>query len=730
MHSNSVRPPPPPPQVVRSKKKLETRARTTVEHDEATILGGPKELLSLCETELASGPSDLRAARLHYEIAWFYETQTKEVSRATEHYLAATERDPESIRSLQGARRCLQALGRFPEAASTLVQEIELTRNACDRARLFYEHGRLLEDNIDAPEDAKQAYLKGLMFEPSNENLLKAVESWQRRFGEWAALEKTYERMDTVLDGDPKHQAALLAERARIAEHDAKDPTRAAELYEAALELNPDVSGAFIALRRLHHASGRWRDLVRLLDREVRVCDLPENRTAIMLEQSRYLEEKLGDLSRAVNSAERARVESPSHLGALRRLTTLYAKLGRHSDLVGILEELTTHRIPEAKTSLPLQIARTYEGPLSDTSKARTWYETALQHNPGLQAATAALSSIYRNSKSWTALIDMESAIVNSDSATVLERARSHASIAGVSEFELNRKDEAIEHHRSAVALFPGFEPSFSALCRLLATSAQFRALIELYEQEIDRSEGSENRISYLFRIGLLYEDRLNDPNAASHCYARVLRIKQDHRGAMQSMARSSASAQDWQTHVKALDLEAAIEEQITRKVRLETRAAEVTYEKLNDVHGALGRLVAIRRAAPKDELVLNLLGTLLYETGRWRDFLEVRGAQRELVEPGQAWVKLSLEMAAASERLVENERALELYLEALTVSPANTEGLRCTTRLLEAKGAFEQLAKVFEQQRSVTTAECGRVELSLQLGRIWEEHLSDKKTA
>src|SRR5439155_9491924 len=56
------------------------------EPGEPTLSPESRAVIATCETELATGPDPLRAARLHYEIARAYETASGWLEDAAKHY--------------------------------------------------------------------------------------------------------------------------------------------------------------------------------------------------------------------------------------------------------------------------------------------------------------------------------------------------------------------------------------------------------------------------------------------------------------------------------------------------------------------------------------------------------------------------------------------------------------------------------------------------------------------
>ncbi len=116
--------------------------------------------------------------------------------------------------------------------------------------------------------DAREAYAAAVELEPSNLTFLKSLERVDHAAESWDALDHTLEREANASTQDPKLRAALVAERARLAEVRNNDSQAATELFESALTFDQHAPGALFALKRLHTSHRRWRDLAEVLRRE------------------------------------------------------------------------------------------------------------------------------------------------------------------------------------------------------------------------------------------------------------------------------------------------------------------------------------------------------------------------------------------------------------------------------------------------------------------------------
>src|SRR5690606_9402875 len=117
-------------------------------------------------------------------------------------------------------------------------------------------------------------------------------------------------------------------------------------------------------------------------------------------------------------------------------------------------------------------------------------------------------------------------------------RAAAHARVAEILEAHLGLMDQAIEHHTRALSLLSGYPPSFKALTRLFAEAGRWRELVDLYARAVEETAERERAITYLLKMGAIYEDALQEHAQAAHVYRRVLQLEPKHLGAIHALQR------------------------------------------------------------------------------------------------------------------------------------------------------------------------------------------------
>ena len=697
--------------------------------DRNPVIDATNELIAACEAELAIEEDPLRAARLHCELGLTFEEALADLDSAAEHYHEALARAPEHLPSLRGARRVLTRLGRHREALSHYDGEARLIADPKRKALLLYDKGVVLESHLGDAGAARLTYATALDLDRNNPTLLKALERCHAAADDRAELDRIYEQMPNVISDDVHHRAALLIRRARFLAEDRRDEK--IELYETALRLDPSALGAIESLKRLYHQARSWQKLVSTLEREaVLTCDDSLRAHALYRIGATNADQR-HNRAEALAAFEQALEVAPKDRLTLEDVARLYEASEDHEPLARVLATMV-EGASEAGERIALlhKLGQLYDSHLDNEDRAIRCYRAALKFEPTYIPGLQALGKIYQRNQSWVPLVEMHLAEASgSDDAN--RRAAAHARIAEVYEVHLQQPAEAGEHHARALALVPGYPASFKALTRLYRAAGQFRELIELYERAIDKAPSTAHKITWLFEIGALWEDSLDDSLQAAHAYRRILAVDGDSLRALHALQRASERAGRHQELVDALELEADKTDDVDQIVGLLHRAATVLDDQLGDRDAALVRFRKVLELNPTFVPALASLGRIYYRDGRWDDLLSMYLREFDVTPQGPAALALLFRMGELCEqRLGRNDEAVDYYRQAAVMDPTHRPALRALVRMLEDSQSWARLPDIFELELSGLKAPATRAATLYRLGVVHEDRLGNPDQA
>ncbi|MBN1944203.1 MAG: tetratricopeptide repeat protein [Bradymonadales bacterium] len=685
------------------------------------------ELVAHLQAELAANPKAQRAARLHYELARLLEVALDDIQGALKHYQRAFELAPEHLPTIRGARRTLTRLKDFRKVLPLFDAEVRNTAEVGRKAALLFAKGRLLEDQIGSRKDAREAYLGALELDPDNLSILRALE--QNEIGErnWEELARTYDRLAGSLSADPRHRAALLVRRAQLLEARLNNLDLAAEVYEAALGLDRSTPGAVAGLKRIYATRRRWRELVRILEQEAALISDPELRAIEIYRAALLQDRQLSNREQAIEALQEAHRLAPTNLEVLEELVRLLERAERHEELRLRVEHLLTlKKDPLERLELTCRLGQLCEERLKDGSAAEHWYRTALEVDPGYIPALQAIERLYNSRGAWSELIDVFLAEAQASSKNPERQATAHYRIALLYEDRLSDVEQAIVHYSRALAFSPGFAAPFSALTRLFAQLGRHRDLIDLYQHAVEQASQAEQAIAYLFKIGALYEDFLNEPVQAAHVYRTILERDPKRLGAIHALQRAWDRAGRYRELVDAIELELEQAKDKNLIVELLYRAGSVLLDNLVDRERALVKLRRALEMKPGHLPTLKNLGRIYYHLGRWEDLLDTYRRELEVFTDPSTRVRLLYKMGELSEvRLGKSFQAVDFYRQAVEIDSMYRPALSALRRLLEQQERWDELNDLAEKEMEQLPDPVDRAALLYRVGVIAEERLN-----
>jgi len=670
-----------------------------------------------------------RLGRVHYEIGRIYELIQGDLDEASRHYGRALASLPDALPVIVAARRVMIARGEYGNALELFDRELQQTRDVSQRAALSFMKGRLLEDHLRQPLEARKAYAAAVELAGSDAVVLEAQARVDTALQAWRAVSEDYGRLANAVAEDTRLRAALVVRRARLAEVHAHDAEEAAQLYEAALALDPEAPGALDALKRLHHERRRWRELIAVLEREVGQSRDASTRMMALYRIGLAQAERLGNRDEGIAAFERAAAEVPGATFVLEALARLYEQAQAYPELCSTLRRLAG-ATTDARQRLGYlhRIGDLSRDALGDADAALAAYEAALAIDPTYVPALRALSLLYAARGQWPELVKMHEAEVEATVDTP-RRAAAHARAAMILE-RLEQRTEAIAHHEHALALDPELGESFRALVRLYTRTGEHHKLIELYERVLDRVD-IERRIEYLFNIADIYNGALRQPERAIEVHRRILALRPKHIGAVHAMQRVAENANLFPALVDALELEAQIVRDNKDVVALLYRAGAVLHEDMGAPHEAIVRCRKVLELDGHHRPTLASLGRIYYAAGQWEELVEIYRLELDVTAESSAKVALLHKMGELyAGALAQTERAVACFRQALALDPRHGPSTHQLARILREQGDWAALVRLSEDaiQHASTPADAALA--AYRTGEIYEEFLGEKEAA
>lgn len=235
-------------------------------------------LAELYEHELEHLSFSGRKWRHHFRVAELYESKLGDWDRALDHYRATLDARPHYLPALKAVARLLGQLERWTDLVDLFLASVDEAPSRRQKLYLLDRAAEVAERRLDRPDIAIGAWEELLELGEDHPRVFSALGRLYTETGRWSdLLALNLEEIERVEDDD--EAAALYLRNAEICETHLGDEERAVEFYRRALTLLPAYLPALEGLGRLYAKTGRWEEIVRMTERELReMKDGPEAR--------------------------------------------------------------------------------------------------------------------------------------------------------------------------------------------------------------------------------------------------------------------------------------------------------------------------------------------------------------------------------------------------------------------------------------------------------------------
>ncbi len=535
----------------------------------------------------------------------------------------------------------------------------------------------------------------------------------------WDELLALYDKALGVTRAEKKRQK-LLGEASDLAKDFADQPDRAADYLQQLLELDPDNEKHQSSLERLLERRERWDELIALWRDQIPRRPTEEARAA-RARIAKISLEKLDAPERAVAELRELVEENPSHreaceqleriLGlktapaevrreALSLLRKTYEIVERPEDVVRVLETALEFVSGDDARALRREVGSRL-AILGRDTEAMAQYATLLREAPGDSDAKRQLRNLAKRSERR----DLHAEALLAAAADATDPTQQVALLLEAATL----KHSALGDVAGAIALYQqvleseGAEPT-EAL-RAAQRLDQLLAEAERHEERLAVLESlSALEQSPSFRRQVLGEAarlaaRLGDAERALGCWRQILEASPDDLEALDASIELLARQERHAELVTSLRRRAAAAVSPHQRRADWVRVARVQATHLEDVPAAIATWLEIRETCGEDSEVVGELDQLLTQAGRSDELAEILGGAvaRELGDTATRIVRLADVSASA---LGDDQRAAELYRQALVLNPADAAAREGMARLLEggeAHLAAEALWRAFE---------------------------------
>ncbi|MCG5055911.1 MAG: tetratricopeptide repeat protein [Myxococcales bacterium] len=353
--------------------------------------------------ELESSPEARK--RLAVGLAYIFERELGQPSKAAEAYESLLGDHPDDAETLAALDRLYEALGRWESLAEILETRIALATTE-ERLILIKRRARVLEERLGNP-DAAAANLRNLGPEMlDDDEIAGALLRNLRRAGlGHEAVRLVSQRIERLAEtNEPAERlVGLHLELARMRLDDMGDAEGARESLEAARQLLPRHPEVLATLARLHLKHHDFEAFARARADEAESLGDTLEAALAFVEVGRVRRDQLEDSLGAKQAFERALKVDPCNAEAARALASVQMSAGDSEGAEATLRAYL-ERVGDdgARAEVLTDLARVAWDTRRDATETVGLLEQALDGAPDHHPALVALANVHYEEQQWT----------------------------------------------------------------------------------------------------------------------------------------------------------------------------------------------------------------------------------------------------------------------------------------------------------------------------------------
>jgi tetratricopeptide (TPR) repeat protein len=564
----------------------------------------------------------------------------------------------------------------------------------------------------------------------SNKDLREKLERVAAEDDNLEALAAVYEEeLDNV--EEPETGAAIALKVAQVQEKELLDDDEAIRFYRTVLRFDARHLEALQALDRLYEKQERTDDLMDILSREVELVEEPEEQVQILFRLGKGLYEKLEQPAKAVGYFRKVLELEPAHVDSMKMLERLFAELGDHESLYGVLmTRLEQTEGLEDRTEMVARIADLAANQMGKPDEAIDQWNNILAEDERNEDAYDALDRLYETTERWADLAGiietrMQRTVDPERIATLSSR------LAWVKGEKLGELEDAMTHWQEVLKLDPKNAEALQALRGIYTAGGMWEELLSVLRKLVPLQEDMVGVKAIRFELAEILGEKLNRRDEAIDAAKRALDIEPHTPQDLDRMAAIFQANEAWQDAVTVLEQGADLKEADAEKIETLLEVASIWKDKIGRPLGAAPAYQKILELDPIHEEAFRAAEEIYRENKEWRRLTTLLEGRLVHIREKKDRVALINEIAEIYEtHLGQKELAFARYCAAFREDFSEATVLVKLESLAEETEDYDTLLEVLEDATEEVTSGSAAVSLYSKIAGIYRARLGQTEKA
>ncbi|MFK7992146.1 MAG: tetratricopeptide repeat protein, partial [Sandaracinaceae bacterium] len=697
------------------------------------------ELVEILDREATVAEDDETRIAIFADMARIFYLRLEKERSSIDCWERCLDIDPANANALFGLADIYARNEEHQSRVDTLHRLVDVGAATLDDATLetvYLQLASLYEVTLQQPYDAVDSYLRVLDVNPHNFVALDSLERLYRAEDQWVDAIGIMERRQDALP-EPPHKIQVLLAIGEAWATKTPESDRGTSAYERIVEHEPMHKFAFDQLERLHTDAMRWEALVDLYLARVDNSEDIEEVIDLLRRIARVYEENMNDLAQAQEALTLAWEQdftNDTTADELERVANLTTEWNEPLNLANsTLQELANEDDQESRAiriALCLRAAKWYGHYLNHQDYAVRYYTQILALDPTNFPAMQSQADLHRHLGQWQQLAQIlgrMSEIVKAPH----ERAEVYNQMGELCEGQLGMPQDAPAYFRQARDADPTHLGALGNLEKMYKNEQRWDKLLDVLRSKVEALQEVDDVCEARLQVAELLELRLEKADDAIAEYDTTLRAKPTELRALKGLERLHAQRESWQALFDVLERQLDLVSTEKERVSILVRLASMLEEEFIKPEQASERLEQVLLIDPNNETALRGLERQYRNMQRWEQLISTYERHVDATPDRRE----KIECYAAIGEVYANEmsdpdRAVDNYLNILSIDDENAQALDALTRLYEKRGDYPQALDMMTQLVKQLSEPTQVVELQYRMGRILDEHLADRDAA
>jgi len=680
-----------------------------------------------------------RESELNKEIGRVFEEELEDEKKAIEAYeevlsINPTESDVlERLKVLYGSQNDWEGLAAVYERLQ------EASQVDADRIMFLKYLGVLWEDAMGQPEKALKYWQDILLMDPLEEEAIEKSSILMTQTEEWEDLVNLYESVISRSE-DIAIKVDFLNKITDLYEENLDDPDNAAMTLRRIIETAPEQLSAYSRLADLYEKMEYFNEQVNILMAWKDQVDEPDEAANLMVRAARILRENQ-DFDRTATVLWDAIRLNPEYKPAAEELIDLYTRTGEWQKVVEVYKRQLQFAQDEDKATLLARLGELSEDKFKESAEAISYYEQALDMNPGLGDVSLRLANLYVQQESWPkAQALLEVLLDRMESEDDLDKLAQVHFLIAQSDEHLGDTDKAYREYQQAIKLKPDHIRAAFGLAQVHFNKGRYQLAKDQYELLLQRGPDTFSRedliLIYLNLADI--ETKMEETKEAKSVLMKMLEISPNDPRALEMLVEIAEKEEDWNAMVQYSHelLETKVDPYERFAILIEI--GDIYADKLNSIHGSVASFKKALEIDNRSKVALLRLFEIyvkgsMKEKGLIEDAIGVLERLAEVEESKEKRAKDYFRAAVLfKEQLHDDFKAIEFIEKSLDEDPSQLDAFRMMDEILTKRKDWEAEAEAYQRMIDRITGKSPNLEFKLYfyLGEIYRTRIRDLKRA